>query len=148
MADTKFSTLGASAADLTGAWQDRLADANALLAAGRHAAAISAGIYALEILLKTGICRVLNLSQMPRIFEIHDLDGLATSAGLRSNVDDPAFSGSKTGQNWARISDYSAKLNELRYTPDANWSKVDATDLLECLQDPNDGVIPWIQKQP
>jgi hypothetical protein len=64
---------------------------------------------------------------MPKIFEIHDLYGLATSAGLRQIIDDPAFKLSKTGQNWAKILVDADKLNELRYSPDANWSKQAAT---------------------
>jgi hypothetical protein len=65
--DEKFSKLGASDAHLATAWQDRMADANTLLAAGRHGAAIAAGIYALEILLKTRICRILKLNQLPSV---------------------------------------------------------------------------------
>jgi hypothetical protein len=149
MADVaKFKSLGASAADLATAWQDRLADANALLAAGRHASAIAFGVYTLEVVLKTRICRVLNLGQLPRIFEIHDLVGLATAAGLRSRIDDSAFLNSNIGQNWALVSLASQKLEDYRYKPDSGWSKQDAADILNCLQDPTDGVIPWIQKQP
>jgi hypothetical protein len=149
MADVaKFKALGELAADLTIAWQDRLADANALLAAGRHATAISAGIYALEILLKARICRILSLAQMPRIFEIHDLYGLATMAGLRQSVDDPVFKSSNAGQNWSNVLDYSRQLDHYRYKPDFNWPRQDAIDFLNRLQNQNEGVIPWIQNQP
>jgi hypothetical protein len=149
MADAdRFAKLGASVSDLTVAFQDRLSDANALLAGGSHAAAIASGLYAIEIFLKTRICKLLALNQMPKVFEIHDLYGLATAAGLRAKIDDPVFKQSKTGQNWARVLANAEKLNELRYQPDVNWSPQDAADLLDCLQDPTDGVIPWIQKQP
>jgi hypothetical protein len=149
MADVaKFSKLDASAVELMAAWQDRLVDASALLKAGRYAAAIYSGIYALEILLKTRICQTLNVTHMPRIFEIHDLYGLATSAGLRQAIDDPTFKASLTGQRWLKVLDDADRLNELRYSPNANSSLQDAADFLDRLQDPKDGVIPWIQRQP
>jgi len=149
MADeSKFSQLGASNADLTAAWQDRLEDAKVLLAGGRHAAAIAAGIYAVEILLKSRICRTLKLSHMPKVFEIHDLWGLATSAGLRQAIEDPAFKASTVYQNWTKVRRDANKVNDLRYSPNANWSKQDATDFLHRLTDPTDGVMSWIQNQP
>ncbi|MGC8640963.1 MAG: hypothetical protein ACP5XB_13945 [Isosphaeraceae bacterium] len=124
-----------------------MADANAPLAAGRHATAISTGIYAIEILLKAKICRLLALAQLPRIFGIHDLYGLATMAGLRQKLDDPVFKNTNVGQNWSRVLKYSQQLDEYRYKPDSRWSRQDAIDLLTSLQDQNKGVMPWIQKQ-
>src|SRR5262249_31945557 len=100
------------------------------------------------ILLKSRICRTLKLSHMPRIFEIHDLWGLATSAGLRQAIEDPAFKASAIYQNWTKVMRDADNVNDLRYSPDANWSKQQATDFLRCLTDPNDVVIPWIQNQP
>jgi len=144
--ETKFASLSASAAELAVAWQDRLEDAKVLISYGRNAAAIATGLYAVEILLKTRICGVLKLNKMPKILETHDLVGLATFAGLRSDIDDPEFKDSTTGQDWSKVVDVSEKLNDLRYKPDSNWTKQDATDFLDCLQNPNHGVIPWIQK--
>jgi hypothetical protein len=146
--DDKFRTFSASAAELADAWKDRLEDANALFSTGRNAAAISSGLYAVEILLKTRICGILKLSQMPKILEIHDLVGLATFAGLRQIIDDPQFKDSETGQNWSKVLVLSRDLNKLRYSPDSNCTKQDTTDFLNCLQDPNHGVISWIQKLP
>ena len=51
-----------TAADLDQAWQDRMDDANALDAAGRHAAAMAARLYAIEIYLKYRICQRLDLA--------------------------------------------------------------------------------------
>jgi len=51
--DDKFRSFSASARELADAWKDRLEDANALFSSGRNAAAISSGLYAIEILLKT-----------------------------------------------------------------------------------------------
>jgi hypothetical protein len=70
---SKLSTLGALVSDLQVAAADRLLDAEALLAAGRYAAAIAIGVYSLEIYLKVRICQTLNLPALPKLFEIHDL---------------------------------------------------------------------------
>ncbi len=143
----RFYSLGASLADLNAAWQDRLADANSLLNSGRHAAAIAAGLYALEILLKTRICTILNLEQLPRVFEIHDLQGLATCAGLRQTIDDPEFKQTATGLNWLSVWDVSKKLEALRYSPDSRWTQESAETFLVRLNDENEGLIRWIQRQ-
>jgi len=145
--DKEFASLGASASDLSAAWNDRLADAEALLAAGRHGGAISMAIYAIEILLKERICRILGLGQLPMVFQIHDLYGLATCAGLRSQIDDSTFKNSTVGQNWDRIRTASEKLNDYRYKPDSAWTGQDATTVLECLRHTSDGIFPWIQRQ-
>ena len=63
-------------------------------------------------------------------------------------IDDPTFRNTNVGQNWSHVEVYSLKLEDYRYKPDTNWSKQDATDFLNHLQDENDGVILWIQKQP
>src|SRR5271157_3147572 len=146
--DDKFRSLSASATELSDAWKDRLEDANVLFSSGRNASAISSGLYAIEILLKTRGCVILRLSQMPRILEIHDLVGLATFAGLRQIIDDPQFKDSKTGQDWTKVLALARDLSKLRYSPDSNWTKQDTMDFLDCLQDPDHGVISWIQKLP
>ncbi|WP_165226647.1 hypothetical protein [Aquisphaera insulae] len=145
---SRHAELGAQAADLEQAWQDRLADANAALAVSRHALTISSGLYAMEILLKRRVCSQLNVGQLPRLLEIHDLFGLATFAGLRNTLDDPSFKTTKIGLNWRLLVDRSEELNDLRYYPDSRWSDQDALDLLTCLQDPVDGVIAWLRLQP
>jgi hypothetical protein len=55
-------------AEFEAAWKDRLHDADALLAAGRFAAAIASGIYGVEILLKSMICRRLEIDFLPGAF--------------------------------------------------------------------------------
>src|SRR5262249_14357700 len=64
--DKSFTKLGGTLADLEVAWQDRLADAEALFAAGRNAGAIADAIYALEIRLKVAICKRLDVEQLPK----------------------------------------------------------------------------------
>src|SRR5262249_61398409 len=116
MADRQEDTrLGAALSDLNAAWQDRLADAQALLATGRHAWAIATALYALEIRLKVLICRKLDLQQLPRAFEIHDLDGLFLLVGLSGRLQRRRARGVKA--NWDSMTDLGGAINDLRYRP-------------------------------
>ena len=85
--DRTFTKLGESLADLEAAWQDRLADAEALFAAGRNAGAIVTGLYALEIRLKVAVCKRLDLERLTKSFEIHDLPALLLLAGWSRRID-------------------------------------------------------------
>jgi hypothetical protein len=134
----------ALASDLGTAWHDRLADARVLRDGGRHAASIAAGLYALEILLKERICQLLKVTHLPSAFQIHDLEGLATLAGLRSRLDDPAFKQSLEGKSWSEVIKCGQKLNDYRYQPNAATTKQEADDFFFWLLDLREGIIPWI----
>ena len=142
---SKLSTLGALVADLQAAAADRPLDAEALLAAGRHSAAIAMGVYSLEIYLKVRICQSLNLPALPRIFEIHDLEGLMVMTGLHAARNAASHA---VQQNWEYIFDEAERINELRYSPSVNWSQSDAQTFLQKLRDPPDGVLAWLLAQP
>jgi hypothetical protein len=135
-----------TAADLDQAWQDRMDDAKALDAAGRHAAAIAARLYAIEIYLKYRVCQRLNLTNPLKKLEIHDLEALIVFAGF-SRVLAAVPAGSKLKQNWEEIVAFSDKLNDLRYQPGAGWSQQQSTDLSRWLDDPSDGVMAWLMNQ-
>jgi hypothetical protein len=141
-----LTNLKAPATDLDQASRDRMEDARVLVAGGRPAASMASGIYALEIRLKVLICRRLDLAELPQAFEIHDLEALLLLAGLRRRLNDPAFVA--VDQNWANIQTLASQLNDLRYSPDSNWNVTQATQLMSWLEDPNDGVIPWLLNQP
>jgi hypothetical protein len=95
---SRFSTLGTQVNDLEAAATDRLLDAEALFAAGRFASAVAMGVYALEIQLKVLICRRLNLTALPRAFEIHDIESLLVLSGHQSSKDPPTRMSSSTGR--------------------------------------------------
>lgn len=143
--DKALTTLRAALSDLDAAWQDRLVDADALFKAGRNAGAIAAALYALEIRLKVLVCKKLDLPQLPRAFEIHDLDGLLLLAGLSRRL--RRKSAAKVLLNWDAILSQSQKLNDLRYAPDKNWSHAQAATFLRQLTTPPDGILPWLSKQ-
>jgi hypothetical protein len=143
----QFSKYGAKRAELDRAWRDRLDDADALFNAGRHAAAIAAGLYAVEIYLKVRICKKLGLDSLPRAFEFHDLDGLFVLTGLSRRLNTKKMLRSKVKRSWDSILEISNKMNDLRYSPASNWSRSHAEAFLTQLRDPNDGVLTWLSKQ-
>lgn len=142
-----FDSFLADLADLEVAYLDRVADANHLHSGGRHASAIVMALYALEIKLKVGACRRLDLDKLPAAFAIHDFNALLIVSGLSRLIDDPSAAPVK--KNWDHIViTFSGKhVNELRYGPDSNWTRADADDLLKRLQDPQDGVLTWLSNQ-
>jgi hypothetical protein len=142
---SKLSTPGALLADLQLAAADRLLDADALFAAGRYAGAIAMGIYSLEIYLKVRICQRLNLTALPKLFEIHDLEGLLVMTGLQASRNAAPRA---VRDNWDDIMDMADLINDLRYRPAANWIQTDSQAFLQKLRDPPDGVLPWLLAQP
>ena len=138
--------LSITAADLDQSWQDRLDDAKALDAAGRWASAIAARLYALEIYLKFRICERLKLTNPPRKLEIHDLEALVVFAGFYQ-VLSTMPSNSNLKQNWDRIVSFSDNLNDLRYQPAARWSQQQSNDFARWLDDPTEGILPWLKNQ-
>ncbi len=103
------------------------------------------GVYSLEIHLKVRICQRLNLTALPRAFEIHELQGLLVMTGLQA----ARFAAPHpVQQNWEYVSDEAERINDLRYGPSANWSQSDAQTFLQKLRDPPDGVLPWLIAQP
>jgi hypothetical protein len=141
----KFATPGAPLADLQAAAAQRLLDAEVLLANGCFPSAIAMGIYSLEIHLKVKICQRLNLQELPRAFEIHELDGLLVLTGLH------AARNSAPGtvqSNWEDITDLALEINDLRYLSPTKWGQSDAQTFFQKLRDPPDGVLPWLSAQP
>ena len=137
----KFKALGADLADLEDAANDRILEARILAASGRSAAAIASGLYATEILLKVLICKRLDLPKLPAAFQIHELDELLLLAGLSRRIYGPELLTVRA--HWNQILELSEDLNELRYTPDRNWSGR-LSDFMVWLDDPRDGVISWL----
>jgi hypothetical protein len=145
VAGGEFTKLGAARSDLEAAWQDRLADARALFAARRYAGTIAEGVYALEIRLKVLICKRLDLTNLPKAFEVHDLDALLLLAGFSQRIE--KRNAIKVKVNWDNIKREARGLNDLRYRPSGNWTEAQAADMLRYLTDPDEGVLSWLSKQ-
>lgn len=143
--ERSFTKSGADRGELEKAWKDRLREAEILREAGRFATAIVTGIYAVEILLKTKICKKLDLDNLPRAFEIHELDSLLVLAGLSRKIERPRWAGVR--DNWTLLVKTSERVNEMRYSGHARWREADASGFFACLAGTPDGVIPWLRGQ-
>jgi HEPN domain-containing protein len=147
MADDRLTKLGALMIDLDQASRERLDDAEILLRGGRYAASITYAIYALEIKLKVLICRRLDLEQLPKLFEIHDLSALLLHTGLETkmkNVKRPR----NLLENWERILGIAKIMDQVRYKPNPDqWDLSLAEQVLRLLRDPPDGVLLWVTRQ-
>jgi hypothetical protein len=142
---SKISAFGAQMVDLRVAAADRLLDAEVLLSGGRFASAIVMGTYALEITLKALICKRLDLTALPKAFEIHELNGLLVLSGLQAPLQSaPPL----VKKNWSDVVSQSASINDMRYMPSRNWPESQALTFLGQLRDPPDGVLPWLLAQP
>ncbi len=145
----RFTTFGATLADLQAASPDRLAEANELLGQCRHGSAIALGLYALEIYLKVRICLRLDLDALPTAFQTHELDGLLVLSGLKRRMDHLGIHPVKA--NWDVLSSPSMRsqhVNDCRYKANASWTPTRAADVLSKIQDSNDGVLTWLLTQP
>ncbi len=142
----EFTSFGATRSDLDAASIDRLTEAEEFLSSGHFPSAIAMGLYALEIRLKERICHRLDLDELPRAFEIHDLSGLLVLSGLKRRLEDPA--NVPVRANWEENERESRFLNELRYKPNTFRDQPKALAFFEQLRDPSHGVLPWILSQP
>jgi hypothetical protein len=138
---------GTTLADLEVAWREREEEARELVALGFHSMALSLRIYALEIWVKTFICKRLRLDNLPRACKTHDLSELIIFTGLWEQLQDPANAAIQ--QNWDLLATFSkVRLNDQRYLP---RGLLDPGLLKACsaaLDDPRDGVLPWLSRQP
>jgi hypothetical protein len=143
--ERSFASFGAKLNDLNAAWADRLKDAEALRQAGRYSTAITMGLYALEIRLKVRICQKLDLTSLPKPFEIHDLEGLLVVGGLKKSLSTKNARHVKA--NWTKLKETAKGLNELRYQSGLAKNQQESDDFFDQRIDPNEGVLPWISTQ-
>lgn len=138
---------GTTLADLDIAWREREEEARQLLALGCDSMALALRLYALEIRIKTFICKRLRLDNLPRACKTHDLFELIIFTGLWAELRDPA--NAAILRNWELLANFSrVRLNDQRYLP---RGLLDPTVIRACqdaLDDPRDGVLPWLSRQP
>lgn len=148
MADGRSLTRsGASLADLEAAAVERLDDAEALLRTGRYAASIMSAFYSLEIRLKVIICRRLQIENLPRIFETHDLDALILHAGLSRKIREVRRP-RELVDHWDELLELSSDLDQIRYRSDpVTWDRNKAERVLHLMRDKPNGVLPWLERQ-
>jgi len=133
-------------ANLDEAWQEREKEAKAL-AASFPAASLALRFYALEIRIKTIICKRLGIDLLPGHCKTHELDELIIFTGLLGTLADPANDGIR--QNWDILAKFAReRLNQIRYLPGSTLRAADRDEQLNALDNPCDGVWIWLSRLP
>ena len=135
-------------ADLETAWQERDVEAAILEADGHGTTSLALRLYALEIRVKTLICKRLVLDHLPKHCKTHEPPELLLFTGFSSELDDSI--NAKIRRNWDLLVLFGKeRLNSLRYLPSAKaLNGYDLGFLLTALDDPNDGVLAWLSRHP
>ena len=122
--------------------EERMSDAEALLAAGRWSAAYYLAGYAVECAIKACIAKLVQQYDFPDKKTVldsysHDLVDLCRVAQLplkeRMNED------KRFGVNWQTVKDWS---EQARY---ATSTEEQARDMMRAIIDPEAGVVPWLR---
>lgn len=132
----------------------RLGEARSLLASSHYAGAVYLAGYAVECHLKAVICRALDLPGLPELFKTHDLEGLLLYSGLSRKLDVTvgiATSFREIVGVWVmdrREINQGGKqvvVESVRYRSPSEFDETTAARFLECVGDPNIGVVPWLR---
>ena len=123
---------------------DRVADAAALLAAGRWSGAYYLAGYAVECALKACIAKGVRAEDFPdrkltNDSYTHDLTLLARTAGVTGLIAAEEKADAVFKENWFTVRDWGETA---RY---AQWSEQVARDLFDAVADPQHGVLTWIR---
>jgi len=122
----------------------RLRESEELLVQGYFAGAMFLGGCALECYLKLAVCGTLNLSGLPAIFKLHDLEALLLYSGFDLLLRGENSKAIK--QSFDTILDgWKVDGREsLLYSNPTRRNEKEAKRFLAALRDPKIGVIPWL----
>jgi len=125
----------------------RVADAQALLQAGRWAGAYYLLGYAVECAIKACAARQFRQDEIPdktvvNGFYTHRLDRLLGISGAKAALESRAGTDSAFQVNWSTVRDWSESA---RY--DHSTTEAKARDMLVAVSDPGSGVLPWLKTQ-
>lgn len=133
--------------DLQKMAEERVADAAALLDAGRFQAAYYLCGYAVECALKACIAKEVREFDFPdrKVVNdsyVHNLTKLLTVSGIEKLYDEEAGRNSAFAKNWNIVKDWSEVS---RYDPAI--AETIAFAFFLAVTDPTDGVLAWLKKQ-
>ena len=106
--------------------------------------------YVVELALKAKICKTLNIDEYPdsgeisRSFKTHNLDQLLKLSGLEKKLDKEKAKNPVLEVNWSLVTTWS---EQLRYNPIGTSKRQNAIDMINALEDQNNGVFIWIKKR-
>ncbi len=124
---------------------ERIADAEALLQAGRSGGAYYFSGLAVECALKARIANKTNAFDFPELKRAqnshqHDLEKLIETAELKSTLDQRMAANPRFKVNWNTVKQWQI---ETRYDPNIVQSK--AQELFSSATENNDGVLSWLR---
>jgi HEPN domain-containing protein len=132
--------------DFQGLAELRLQESRALLAAGFPDGAYYLAGYAMECALKACIAKRTREHDFPekdsRDYYVHDLERLLALAKLKDELDDAARTNLLMQPNRIIVRNWS---EESRY--EAGRTVQEATDLLNAIEDPKGGLLPWVRQR-
>ena len=122
----------------------RIAEAQALLAAGFFDGAYYLAGYSVEFALKACIARLTNQGDFPDLNFVkecytHNIESLVGKAGLTAQRDADAPAGSSLAKNWDILKDLTESRRYSRNT------ELEAKALIEAITHASEGVLPWIK---
>ncbi len=122
----------------------RIAEAKALLAAGFPAGAYYLAGYAIEDAIKACIAKAVQQFDFPekeRVIESyqHNLVKLLKPAGLENELNDAKTKNKALDRNWLIVKDWKENA---RYSTTITVQL--AASLISAIEDPKDGVLPWL----
>jgi len=135
--------------DLKRISEARLREAKILFTNNEFDGSVYLAGYALETALKARICKILQVNYPPnnslsRAFFTHNIEDLVILAGLKSKFDALLSSNLNFRTNWSVLTDWS---EQFRYKRIGTNSMQDAKDIIDALEDRNDGILTWLRKQ-
>jgi hypothetical protein len=124
---------------------ERIADAEALLQAGRFGGAYYFSGLAVECALKARIASRTNAFDFPDLKRAqnshqHDLERLLEAAELKSNLDQQMAANLRFRVNWNTVKQWQL---DTRYDPNVTQPK--AQELFSSVTENNDGVLSWLR---
>ena len=124
---------------------ERIADAEALLQAGRFGGAYYFSGLAVECALKARIASRTNAFDFPDLKRAqnshqHDLERLLEAAELNSNLDQQMAANLRFRVNWNTVKQWQL---DTRYDPNVTQPK--AQELFSSVTENNDGVLSWLR---
>ena len=125
----------------------RIAEAKALLAAGFPAGAYYLAGYAVECAIKACIAKSVQQHDFPEKEKVnesyqHHLVRLLKPAGLENELKDEISKSKAFDENWAIVKDWKETT---RYS--SSITIPIATSLITAIDDPKDGVLPWLAQR-
>lgn len=122
----------------------RLKDAHVLMGGRRYESAYYIAGYAVECAIKACIAKQFRRNTIPdkklvNETYLHDFERLLKAAGLWDQLQKDVMTSPDLGSSWNVIKDWKP---EVRYLTDK--TKLDAHDLIDAIENPNDGILQWL----